>query len=63
MFTKVQHCINSINLTYLTNFAVAKKTLSDDIKMILNYLREIHKKEQIEFVFGIEKRKSKLQKL
>jgi transposase len=62
IFTKVQSCIELINLTYITNFAVAKKTLLEDIKEVLDYLNEIRKKEQIEFVHGIGKRKSKLQK-
>jgi len=55
IFTKVQSCIELINLTYITNFAVAKKTLLEDIKEVLDYLNEIRKKEQIEFVHGIGK--------
>jgi len=62
MFTKIQSCIESINLTYMTNFTVDKETLLENIKGVLNYLNEIQKEEQLEFVHGIGKRKSRLQK-
>lgn len=62
MFTKIQSCIESINLTYITNFTAAKETLLDDIKRVLDYLEEKKEQEKIEFVHGIGKRKSKLQK-
>ncbi|SNX52642.1 IS1182 family transposase [Thermoanaerobacterium sp. RBIITD] len=62
MFTKIQSCIESINLTYMTNFTVTKETLLDDIEKIIDYLKKKKEEEQIEFVHGIGKRKSKLQK-
>ena len=62
MFVKIQSCIESINLTYMTNFAVAKDTLLEDIKKALDYVNEKIQEEQIELVHGIGKRKSALQK-
>lgn len=62
MFDKIQSCIEKINLTYMTNFAVAKDTLLDDIKKTLCYIRQRIQEENIELVHGIGKRKSKLQK-
>jgi len=62
LFEKIQSCMESVNLTYMTNFTAAKETLLDDIKKTLDYLEETRVKERIEFVHGIGKRKSKLQK-
>lgn len=52
MFTKIQSCIESINITYMTNFTVVKETLLDDIKRVLNYLEE--KKEQLKPGYNIQ---------
>ena len=62
MFIKIQSCVESINLTYMTKFIITKETLLDDMKKVINYFEEVRKNEQIEFVHGIGKRKSKLQK-
>lgn len=62
MFEKVQSCIETINLTYMTNFAAAKDTLLDDMKKVLNYINQKIDEEHIELVHGIGKRKSKPQK-
>lgn len=62
MFVKIQSCIEDINLTYMTCFTVTKETLLSDLKSVLSYMEEKRKQEQIEFVHGIGKRKSKLQK-
>lgn len=62
MFVKIQSCLEEINLTYMTDLKVAKDTLLDDLKVALTYLEEKRQQEQIEFVHGIGKRKSKLQK-
>jgi len=62
MLVKIQSLIEEINLTYITSFTVTKETLLSDIKTVLSYLEEKRQKEQIEFVQGIGKRKSKLQK-
>ncbi len=62
MFIKIQSCVESINLTCMTNFFVNKETLIYDIEKILKYLEEKRTKEQVQFVHGIGKRKSKLQR-
>lgn len=62
MFLKVQSCVEKINLTYLTSFTVAKETVVNDFKEVLSYLEEKRQQEQIEFVHGIGKRKTQLQK-
>lgn len=62
MFIKIQSCVEEINLTYKKDFTVTKETLLDDLKSILSYLEEKRQQEQIEFVHGIGKRKSNLQK-
>jgi len=50
------------NLAYMKSFTVTKETLLNDLKTALSYLEEKRRQEQIEFVYGIGKRKSKLQK-
>ena len=62
MFVKIQSCIEEINLTYMVDFKVAKETLLSDLNVVISYLQEKRQQEQIEFVYGIGKRKSKLQK-
>lgn len=62
MFVKIQSCIEEINLAYMKSFTVTKETLLNDLKEVLSYLEEKRLQEKIEFVHGIGKRKSKLQK-
>lgn len=62
MFVKIQSCIEEINLAYMKSFTLTKETLLNDLKTVLSYLEEKRRQEQIEFVHGIGKRKSKLQK-
>jgi len=62
MFAKIQSCLEAINLAYVVNLKVAKETILEDLKAALAYLEEKRQQEQIEFVQGIGKRKSKLQK-
>lgn len=62
MFMKIQSCVEEINQAYMKNFIVNKETLLADIKTVLSYLEDKRQEEQIEFVHGIGKRKSKLQK-
>ena len=62
MFTKIQSCIETINLAYMTNFSVQKESLLEDLKKVLDYLEEKRSEQHIEFVHGIGKRKTKLQK-
>ncbi|KXG43238.1 hypothetical protein [Tepidibacillus decaturensis] len=63
MYVNIQSFIEEMNLAYETNFKVTKETLLDDLRVILTHLEEKRKQEQIEFVHGIGKRKTKLQKL
>ena len=46
----------------MTNFGVSNETLLVDLTKVLTFLEDKNKEEQIEFVHGIGKRKSKLQK-
>jgi transposase len=62
MFVKIQSLIEEINLAYITSFTVTKDTLLTDLKTVISYLEDKRQKEQLEFVQGIGKRKSKLQK-
>ena len=62
MFEKIQFYIEEINQTYITGFPITKETLLSDLKQMLFYLEEKKQEEHIEFVYGIGKRKSKLQK-
>ena len=62
MFLRIQSSIEQINLTYMTSFIVTKETLLEDISAVLSYLDGKKQQEQIEFVHGIGKRKSTLQK-
>jgi len=62
MFEKIQSCIAEINLNYMTCFTVTKEALLSNLKSVLSYMEEKRQQEQIEFVHGIGKRKSKLQK-
>nr|WP_282432647.1 transposase [Desulfosporosinus sp. HMP52] len=47
----------------MSNLKVAKETVLDDLNAAITYLEEKRQQEKIEFVYGIGKRKSKLQKL
>ncbi|MGE4273340.1 MAG: IS1182 family transposase [Desulfitobacterium sp.] len=62
MFEKIQSCIEEINATYETDFKAVKDTLLQDLNVALAYLEEKRQQAQLEFVQGIGKRKSKLQK-
>ena len=62
MFDKIQSNLNEINQTYEIDLKVSKETVLSDLKIALTYLNEKREKEKIEFVHGIGKRKSKLQK-
>lgn len=61
MFLKIQDCLEKINRTYGTNFAVVKETLLGNIKTVLSYLEVKRQDEGIEFMHGIGNRKSQLQ--
>lgn len=63
MFVKIQSCIEEINRTYETDLKVTQETLLDELKVVISYLEEKRQQGQIEFVQGIGKRKSILQKL
>ena len=62
MYTKIQSCVEKINLTYKTSFKIDKDTLLSDINAVLSYLKDKQQKENIEFVHGTGKRKTNLQK-
>lgn len=62
MLVKIQTCIEKINVEYKANFAVAKETILEDIRKVLDYINEKIEEENIVLVQGIGKRKSKLQK-
>ncbi|NRT74807.1 transposase [Clostridium beijerinckii] len=62
MFDKILVLLENINLGELKKFTVQKETLIDDIDKILQWLEYEKKKRNIEFVHGIGKRKTKIQK-
>ena len=62
MFDKILVLFETINLEELKQFTVEKETIIDDIIKILQWLASEKKKRNIEFVHGIGKRKTKIQK-
>lgn len=62
MFEKMKSCMEEANLAYGTSFSVSKETIVVDITKVLDYLEEQRKIGGIEFVNGIGKRKSQLQR-
>lgn len=63
MFLKIESCISELNQIYKTRFKITKETLLNDIKIVLTYLEKKRIRDAVEFVQGIGKRKTKLQKL
>jgi transposase len=47
MFTKIQSCIESINLEYMTNFTVTRENLLGNIREVIDYLEEKIEMEKI----------------
>lgn len=62
MFEKITACNGELNQTYNTNFSILRESTVADIQKILEYLKEKQKASGEEFVYGIGKRKSQLQK-
>lgn len=62
MFLKIQKFIEEYNEFYALNIKIDKSTLLDELQKILNYLKEKKESEKVEFVYGIGKRKTRLQK-
>ena len=62
MFEKVNSCVEEVNQTFLTTFSISKETLIADIESVLRFLKEKQRESKIEFVQGIGKRKTQLQK-
>jgi transposase len=62
MFEKVKNLVYEINLAEIKDFTVSAGSLIMDISKILDYLNEKTFTEEIEFVHGIGKRKTQLQK-
>lgn len=63
MFEKIKSGIEELNKEYSTNFPVSKETLMQDLDSVLSYLRGKRQEDNIEFVQGIGRRKTKLQRL
>ena len=62
MFENVNKLISDINTLEIKNFTVASDTFIEDISMILSYLYDKKVADCIEFVHGIGKRKTQVQK-
>lgn len=62
MFEKIKYSIEEINKEYFTTFSVSKETLIQDLDRVLGYLKEKQQENKIEFVHGIGKRKTQLQR-
>lgn len=62
MFEKILALVETINLKELNKFSVQKETIIDDIDVILRWLTSEKEKKNIDFVHGIGKRKTKIQK-
>ena len=63
MYNKIQSKVVEINKIYLTNFIIEKGKVLEGLRVIKAYLDDVKEKENIEFVSGIGKRKSILQRL
>lgn len=62
MFNKILSLFETINLEELKEFTVQNETLLSDIDKVLQWLLYEKKQRNIEFVHGIGKRKTKIQK-
>ncbi|MCR3761934.1 IS1182 family transposase [Clostridium felsineum] len=62
MFDKIIALVKNINLERLMEFTIERETLIDDINKILQWLLFEKEKRNIEFVHGIGKRKTAIQK-
>lgn len=62
MFEKILALLETINIEELQKFTVQKETIIDDINIILQWLISEKEKRNIDFVHGIGKRKTKIQK-
>ncbi|SFB44639.1 hypothetical protein SAMN04488528_10606 [Clostridium frigidicarnis] len=62
MFSKIVALIEDVNVEELTEFIIEKETLIENIDAILDWLSLEKQNRNIEFVHGIGKRKSKIQK-
>jgi len=62
MFPKIETLIAELNIAEIKGFSISKETIVRDIETIPVWLEEEKKNKNIEFVHGIGKRKSSLQK-
>jgi transposase len=62
MFLKTEKLIADINRTELKDFSVTKETFLIDITTVIDWLAQEKKERKIEFVHGIGKRKTQIQK-
>ena len=63
MLLKVQALAEEIIKIYHTEFTVCKETINEDMAKMAAFLEQRKQAEKVEFVYGIGKRKSNLQKL
>ena len=62
MYERVKSLVSEINLVEIKDFTVLAGSLTTDIVKVLDYLNDKKVSEKIEFVQGIGKRKTQLQK-
>lgn len=62
MFEKITSCVEAVNQTFFTTFSISKEALIADIEIVLGFLKEKQQEGKIEFVQGIGKRKTQLQR-
>lgn len=62
MLVKIHSTLDEINQAYGADLEITQETVLTDLNVAMTYLEEKRQHEQIEFVQGIGKRKSKLQK-
>ncbi len=62
MFEKIKICFEELNNVFFADFSVSKETLISDVDTVLAYLEGKRQEEKIEFVHGIGKRKTQLQR-
>lgn len=62
MFEKIKNLVSEINLGEMKDFTVSAGSLIEDMSQILDYLNDKKTSEKIEFVHGIGKRKTQMQR-
>ena len=62
MFVKIEKLISEINLAEIKEFSIGKETPTKDLQAILCWLNSEKERRNIEFVHGIGKRKTEIQR-